>query len=150
VRTRAMPGVLPRVFGTDRGRAFLFATVSQTRVRYRASALAEGRTGRVHAGDRLPWFAQTGDGADDNFAPLRSRWWQAHVYGDAKPGLGAVRAACERRGIAVVQLPWRAAAGEVGLEAGALYLVRPDGHLAFVDPKCRVDAFEAYISRVLC
>jgi len=104
----------------------------------------------VHAGDRLPWFAQTGDGADDNFAPLRSRWWQAHVYGDAKPGLGAVRAACERRGIAVVQLPWRAAAGEVGLEAGALYLVRPDGHLAFVDPKCRVDAFEAYISRVLC
>jgi len=42
VRTRAMPGVLPRVFGTDHGRAFLFATVSQTRVRYRASALAEG------------------------------------------------------------------------------------------------------------
>ncbi|HVR04226.1 MAG TPA: FAD-dependent monooxygenase [Polyangia bacterium] len=150
VRTRAMPGVLPRVFGTDRGRAFLFATVSQTRLRYRTSALSEGRAGYVHAGDRLPWFAQTGDGAGDNFAPLRSRWWQAHVYGDAKPGLEAVRAVCERRGIAVVQLPWRAAAGAAGLEEGALYLVRPDGYLAFVDPDCRADALDEYLSRILC
>ena len=148
VRTRAMPGVLPRLFGTDRGRAFLFATVSQTRVRYRKSALSEGHAGAVHAGDRLPWFAQTGDGADDNFAPLRSRWWQAHVYGDPKPGFTELRDTCERRGVPVVQLPWRAAAATAGLTPGALYLVRPDGYLAYVDAEARADALDEYLARL--
>ena len=55
-------------------------------LRYRKSPLSEGHAGVVHAGDRLPWFAQAGDGSGDNFAPLRSRWWQAHVYGAPKPG----------------------------------------------------------------
>jgi 2-polyprenyl-6-methoxyphenol hydroxylase-like FAD-dependent oxidoreductase len=148
VRTRAMPGVLPRLFGTDRGRAFLFATVSQTRVRYRRSPLSEGHAGVVHAGDRLPWFAQTGDDQDDNFGPLRSRWWQAHVYGDPKPRMTELRDTCERRGIPVVQLPWRAAAATAGLQPGGLYLVRPDGYLAYVDADARPDALDEYLSRV--
>jgi hypothetical protein len=144
-----MPGVLPRLFGTERGRAFLFATVSQTRVRYRRSALSQGHAGVVHAGDRLPWFAQTGDGEGDNFAPLRSRWWQAHVYGDPKPGLDAVRAACDERGVPLVRLPWRAAAGAAGLEPGALYLVRPDGYLAYVDPAARAAPLDEYLEERL-
>jgi hypothetical protein len=145
VRTRAMPGVLPRLIGTERGRLFLFATVSQTRVRYRRSPLSEGHAGVVHAGDRLPWFAQAGDGSGDNFAPLRSRWWQAHVYGAPKPGLADVRAACEGRGIPVVQIPWRAAAATAGLEPGALYLVRPDGYLAYVDAEARPAPLDEYL-----
>jgi 2-polyprenyl-6-methoxyphenol hydroxylase-like FAD-dependent oxidoreductase len=149
VRTRAVPEVLPSVFGTDLGRAYLFATVSQTRVRYRRSALSEGRAGAVHAGDRLPWFAQLGDGADDNFTPLRSRWWQAHVYGDAKPGLEDVRATCARFGIPLVRIPWRAAAGDARLEQGALYLVRPDGHLGYIDPAARAAALDDYLAGIM-
>jgi 2-polyprenyl-6-methoxyphenol hydroxylase-like FAD-dependent oxidoreductase len=149
VRTRTLPHVLPSVFGTDVGRAFLFATVSQTRVRYRRSALSKGHAGTVHAGDRLPWFAQTGEGSDDNFTPLKSRAWQAHVYGDAKPGFDAVQTACERHAIEVVRLPWRAAAGNVGLVSGAFYLVRPDGYLGFVDPEPRVATLEDYLERVV-
>jgi 2-polyprenyl-6-methoxyphenol hydroxylase-like FAD-dependent oxidoreductase len=149
VRTRAMPGVLPRLFGTERGRLFLFATVSQTRVRYRRSPLSVGHAGVVHAGDRLPWFAQTGDGAGDNFAPLRSRWWQAHVYGAPKPGFDDVRDACESRGIPVVQIPWRVAAATAGLVPGALYLVRPDGHLAYVDAEARAAPLDEYLERHL-
>jgi 2-polyprenyl-6-methoxyphenol hydroxylase-like FAD-dependent oxidoreductase len=148
VRRHTVAGVVPRLLGTDRGRAFLFSTVSQTRVNYRGGPLSEGRAGPVHAGDRLPWFPQTGDGGGDNFTPLRSRWWQVHVYGQAKPGLAEVRAACERRGIPVVQLAWRAAAATAGLEPGALYLVRPDGHLAYVDVEARPDALDEYLSRV--
>jgi 2-polyprenyl-6-methoxyphenol hydroxylase-like FAD-dependent oxidoreductase len=148
VRTRAMPGVLPRLFDTERGRTFLFATVSQTRIRYRQSPLSEGHAGVVHAGDRLPWFAQTGDGEGDNYAPLRSRWWQAHVYGEPRPGFADLREACERRGIPVVQLPWRVAAENVGLMSGALYLVRPDGYLAYVDADARPDALDEYLARV--
>jgi hypothetical protein len=149
VRTRTLPHVLPSVFGTDLGRAFLFAAVSQTRVRYRQSALSKGHAGTVHAGDRLPWFAQTGDGSDDNFTPLQSRAWQAHVYGDSKPGFDAVQTACERHAIEVVRLPWRAAASSVGLESGALYLVRPDGYLGFVDPEPRGAALEDYLERIV-
>jgi 2-polyprenyl-6-methoxyphenol hydroxylase-like FAD-dependent oxidoreductase len=149
VRTSALPGVLPRLFDTDRGRAFLFATISQTRVRYRRSPLSEGHAGLVHAGDRLPWFSQTGDGEGDNFGPLRSRWWQAHVYGEPRPGLDAVRAACDRRGVPLVRCPWRAAAEDVGLEPGALYLVRPDGYLAFVDAASRPQAIDDYLERHL-
>ncbi|HEX4405043.1 MAG TPA: FAD-dependent oxidoreductase [Polyangia bacterium] len=149
VRSRAVPEVLPTVFGTDLGRAYLFATVSQTRVRYRRSTLSEGRAGAVHAGDRLPWFAQTGDGGDDNFAPLRSRWWQAHVYGEAKPGLEDVRATCARYGIPLVQLPWRAAAHDAGLEEGTLYLVRPDGHLGYVDSAARAAALDHYLDGIM-
>ena len=149
VRTGALPAVLGRVFGTDRGRALLFATVSQTRVRYRRSALSEGYAGFVHAGDRLPWFAQAGDGADDNFAPLRTRWWQVHIYGDLEPGFDAVRAACEPRGIPIVRLPWRVAAEEAGLEPGTLYLVRPDGYLGYVDPEARGEALDEYLARQL-
>jgi 2-polyprenyl-6-methoxyphenol hydroxylase-like FAD-dependent oxidoreductase len=149
VRTRAMPGVLPRLFGTERGRAFLFATVSQTRVRYRKSPLSAGHAGVVHAGDRLPWFAQAGDGSGDNFGPLRSRWWQAHIYGAPKPGLADVRDACESRGIPVVQIPWRAAAATAGLVPGALYLVRPDGYLAYVDAEARPGPIDEYLDRQL-
>jgi 2-polyprenyl-6-methoxyphenol hydroxylase-like FAD-dependent oxidoreductase len=149
VRSHAVPEGLPTVFGTELGRAYLFATVSQTRVRYRRSTLSEGRAGAVHGGDRLPWFAQTGDGADDNFAPLRSRWWQAHVYGAAKPGLEDVRATCTRFGIPLVQLPWRAAAHDAGLEEGALYLVRPDGHLGYVDSAARAAALDHYLEGIM-
>ena len=60
-----------------------------------------------------------------------------------------MRAVCEQRGIPLVQRPWRAAAGDAGLEPGALYLVRPDGYLAYVDPEARADALDEYLARQL-
>jgi 2-polyprenyl-6-methoxyphenol hydroxylase-like FAD-dependent oxidoreductase len=148
VRTSAIPEVLPRVFETARGRAFLFATVSQTRVRYRSSALSEGSAGRVHAGDRLPWVADArGPAGDDNFASLGTRAWQAHVYGARAPGFDEVRAVCARRGIETVSFPSGPATAAAGLEPGAVYLVRPDGYLAFVDAEARGDRLEAYLTR---
>jgi hypothetical protein len=37
----------------------------------------------------------------------------------------------------------------VGLESGALYLVRPDGYLGFVDPEPRGAALEDYLERIV-
>lgn len=54
----------------------LFRRISQVQVQYRGSRLSEGKAGKVHGGDRLPW---TGPNVD-NFAPLRSLDWQVHVY----------------------------------------------------------------------
>ncbi|HEY2899379.1 MAG TPA: FAD-dependent monooxygenase [Polyangia bacterium] len=149
VRTHAVPPTIARVFSTDRGRQFLFATVSQTRIRYRPSALSHGHAGALHAGDRLPWLDGAADAdKNDNYASLGARRWQAHVYGQPKPGIEAVEAACRRRDIPLLKRAWQPSAAEAGFEPGALYLIRPDGYLGFVDPDGGVaDALEAYLGR---
>src|SRR6185503_8657570 len=80
VRTTLAPVLIPRLFRSSAVRRLMFRTVSQTGVRYRDSPLSEGRAGRVHGGDRLPWVE-----AADTFAPLTSLAWQVHVYGAATP-----------------------------------------------------------------
>ena len=55
VRLNVVPVVAPAAFAFRPGRRFMFRTLSQTVVHYRASNLSEGRAGGVHGGDRLPW-----------------------------------------------------------------------------------------------
>jgi hypothetical protein len=122
----------------------MFRTVSQTSVNYRESALSEGRAGAVHGGDRLPWVPPAASGDADNFAPLASFDWQAHVYGDAGPDLAGV---CEARGVPLHVFPWRDAMAANGLRRDALYLVRPDGYLACVAPRDHASALASYLQR---
>ena len=107
----------------------MFRTISQTAVDYRGSALSAGRAGGVHGGDRLPWV-EPSPGRRDNFAPLTSLDWQVHVYGDARPDL---QEACAQLGSRCIvssgSRRWRAA----GFERDALYLIRPDGYVAWAD-----------------
>ena len=146
VRTRVVPSVVPRVFDTGSGRAYLFSTVSQTRIQYRASPLSEGHAGGVRAGDRWPWIAGSGVGSD-SFAPLAERCWRGIVYGAGTPALSDVRAVCQRRGIAVHQLPWCAEAEAAKVEQGAFYLVRPDGYVGLAEGRAHADAVDAYLAR---
>ncbi len=74
VREDVVPRVIPELLKVDAARRYLFRTLSQIMIEYRDSALSAGKAGDVHGGDRLPW---TGN----NFAPLTSMAWQAHVYG---------------------------------------------------------------------
>jgi hypothetical protein len=113
----------------------MFRTVSQTRVRYRESTLSAGRAGAVRGGDRLPWVG-------DNFGPLSLLAWQAHVYGEPP---GAVRKACASRGLALHAFPWRGPMRRAGLARDALYLVRPDGYVAFADRDASAEALERYL-----
>ena len=146
VRTRVFPNVMPRVFDTERGRAYLFATVSQTRIQYRQSPLSEGHAGPLRAGDRWPWIPG-GEGYDDSFASLAARRWQAFVYGSPSASLGDVRAVCGRRGVAVNVAPWRAELAAARLEQDAFYLVRPDGYVGFADGRLHPDAVDDYLAR---
>jgi len=146
VRTRVFPNVMPRVFDTARGRAYLFATVSQTRIQYRASALSEGHGGGLRAGDRWPWIP-AGPGQDDSFTPLSQRRWQGFVYGGPSAALGDVRAVCGRRGISVQVSPWSAEAEAARVERDAFYLVRPDGHVGFAEGRLHPDAVDDYLAR---
>jgi 2-polyprenyl-6-methoxyphenol hydroxylase-like FAD-dependent oxidoreductase len=115
VREDIVPRVVPKVMSADSVRRYMFRTVSQVLIDYRQSALSSGRAGRVHGGDRLPW---TGD----NYAPLRSLDWQAHVYGPMNPAL--------HTGYPLHEFPWSEAARAAGLARDALYEVRPDGYIA--------------------
>jgi hypothetical protein len=141
LRLDAMPRVVPRLMARPMVRRYLFRTVSQTLVQYRRGALAEGKAGRVHGGDRLPWVAPETAGGADNFAPLASLAWQVHVYGEASPELTAT---CARRGLPLHVLPWGTRTGDAGLAENAAYLVRPDGYVGLADAAASAATLERY------
>ena len=120
--------IAPLVFGVatrfSLGRHAIFRTISQTRIHYPDSPLSRGAAGGVHGGDRLPW---TGPRVSDNFEPLRSLDWQAHVYGKADRSLETT---CRELNLPLHTFAWSDGAEDAGLERNVLYLVRPDGYIA--------------------
>ena len=138
VRTRVFPVVVASLFRVTPFRRWLFRTVSQISIDYRASAISVGSAGRVHGGDRLPWVPLDGRRGADNFASLQSVEWQVHVYGDADKSLAD---ACRLLGLTLTTFAWSAAAQRAGLARGATYLIRPDGYVALAaasDPATRL------------
>jgi 2-polyprenyl-6-methoxyphenol hydroxylase-like FAD-dependent oxidoreductase len=141
VRTRIAPLFAAAAYGIEPVRAFLFRVLSQTGIDYRDSALSEGRVGHVAGGDRLPW---TGHGGPDNHAPLPVPAWSVHVYGQAAP---AVEDWCRRQGVTLLRLDWCDACRAAGLTRDALYLVRPDMHVALAARAADRAALDAYFAR---
>jgi 2-polyprenyl-6-methoxyphenol hydroxylase-like FAD-dependent oxidoreductase len=142
VRTRVVPRVLPPLFRHASVRRFMFRTVSQTAIEYRASGLSRGRAAQVAAGDRLPWIAAA-DGAADNYAPLTSLDWQAHVYGEAPAQIGE---RCRALGLPLHAFAWSDACRAAGLQRGVPYLVRPDGYVGFADARGDTHALARYVA----
>jgi hypothetical protein len=149
LRLTVVPRFLPPLFSFRATRRLIFRTVSQIGIRYRASWLSAGRAGHVHGGDRLPWVplgddarAAPGHAGAGNFAPLASRAWQVHVYGDASP---EVASACAARGLALHAFPWESAMRAAGLVRGATYLVRPDGYVALADESASPATLERFL-----
>ena len=138
VRDHIAPLFVAAVDSVGAMRELLFRILSQTAVAYHESALSEGMAGRVRGGDRLPWIGANGP---DNHAPLSDIVWQAHVYGGAAPDLAAW---CAHAGLALHVFAWNEAWSEAGLARDALYLVRPDGHVALCDPRPAADALARY------
>jgi 2-polyprenyl-6-methoxyphenol hydroxylase-like FAD-dependent oxidoreductase len=141
VRTMLLPHLLPWLMGFSAIQKAQFRLVSQTRINYRQSPLSEGNEGALHGGDRLPWVDIDQEG---NFAPLKSLTWQIHVYGKATEDL---RQAAVRHGLALHEYPWNQRTQEVGLTRDALYLLRPDGHIALLDSTPDVDRLQHFLSR---
>ncbi|HWX50032.1 MAG TPA: FAD-dependent oxidoreductase [Roseomonas sp.] len=148
-RTEVVPRLLPPLAGLPAFRRFMFRTISQTSINYRASPLSEGRAGRVRGGDRLPWVEAceptAGSGAD-NFAPLASLDWQVQVYG--VPPSATIEDMCRRRGFAFHYFtPVAGTARRAGLLEGAAYLVRPDGYIGFADADANPVQLERYLDQ---
>jgi hypothetical protein len=143
LRTRFVPLIAPLLFRLAPVRRLLFRTVSQIGVNYRTSPLSVGAAGAVHGGDRLPWV-ETEPGKD-NFAPLAALTWQVHVYGEPRPGVAEV---CTDLQLPLHHYAWRPEMRRAGIRRAALYLVRPDGYVALVDPHADPDRLRDYFSTV--
>jgi 2-polyprenyl-6-methoxyphenol hydroxylase-like FAD-dependent oxidoreductase len=141
VRTRIVPLLVPIVTRLGAFRRFLFTTVSQTLVNYRQSSLSTGTGGKVQGGDRLPWVELAR--GEDNFAPLTSLKWQAHVYGEVQRG---VREMCAELRLPLHEFKWQDGMRRAGFQNGALYLVRPDGYVALADSSAEPARLGRYFS----
>jgi 2-polyprenyl-6-methoxyphenol hydroxylase-like FAD-dependent oxidoreductase len=142
VRLNLVPLLLPPLFELGAVRRFMFRTISQTAVHYRASRLSVGRAGTIHGGDRLPWVPPDSEGGQDNFTPLTSLEWQVHVYGAVAPELIAL---CGARGLPLHVFSWRPTIARAGLTRNAAYLVRPDGYVALAEPEASAAKLKAYL-----
>jgi 2-polyprenyl-6-methoxyphenol hydroxylase-like FAD-dependent oxidoreductase len=129
IRTRIAPFLAPLLFRLGPLRRFFFRTVSQTGIHYRNSPLSAGHAGHLHGGDRLPWV-EIARGID-SFAPLASLSWQVHLYGESPPSM---RETCSELGLPLHLFSWQPRMRQIGLKNTALYLIRPDGHIALADP----------------
>jgi hypothetical protein len=147
VRVQVVPRVLSRLVRSKTVRRFMFRALSQTALSYRGTGLGAGRLGDVHGGDRLPWVELEGRAAaPDNFAVLDGLSWQVHVYGVAPPGL---QTTCAELGLPLHVFAWGGAMGHAGLTENGLYLVRPDGHVAWAAPSTHTEALTRYLATVI-
>jgi 2-polyprenyl-6-methoxyphenol hydroxylase-like FAD-dependent oxidoreductase len=145
VRVEVVPRLLPQLFKSKSVRRLMFRTVSQIAINYRRSPLSQGAAGRIHGGDRLPWVrCEPGpNAATDNFAPLQCLDWQVHVYGNCNPTIANI---CQRHGLPRFTFPWTTTAKQAGFHQNTLYLIRPDGYTALVDPAADPTALERFLS----
>jgi 2-polyprenyl-6-methoxyphenol hydroxylase-like FAD-dependent oxidoreductase len=143
VRGHIVPVIVPWLFSFGPMRRFLFRTVSQIDVAYPDSALSAGGAGKVHGGDRLPWVPLSE--REDNFAPLASLAWQAHIYGEVH---ASAAAACRELELPLHAFAWSSDAARAGLERSAFYLVRPDGYVALADSDGNAQGLREYFARM--
>lgn len=138
-RMQIAPRILPLLFKVSTVRRFLFRTMSQIIINYRKSPLSDGAAARVRGGDRLPWI-EIAPGKD-NFAPLTSLKWQVHVCGNPSTGLETV---CAKLGLRLHAFEWQPKMNQAGLVQDAIYLVRPDGYIAFASTKGEPELLNHY------
>ena len=143
VRTRLIPLIVPRVFRFTRAARFLFRTVSQIGIAYPHSTLSAGSAGGVRGGDRLPWVPLTE--GQDNFTPLTSMSWQAHVYGEPR---ASATQACKELQLPLHIFPWTRDAERAGLMRSAFLLVRPDGYVALAESDGTGSGLRSYFAQL--
>ncbi|HEV8411355.1 MAG TPA: FAD-dependent monooxygenase [Gemmatimonadaceae bacterium] len=147
VRLDVVPTVFPRLFAMRPIRRAFFRMLSQLAIQYPDSWLSAGHAGHVRGGDRLPWIEWIGEDGTrhDNYQFFTSLDWQLHWYGELPP---AVHDSCETLGLTVYEFPWRPQFKDAGLLRNAMYLMRPDEHIALAHPTADVAVLEQYLTKI--
>ncbi len=141
-RNLVFPHLVPRLLESEKLKYFLFKTVSQTNVNYRKSFLSEGDAGKIKGGDRLPWVKYD---IIDNFKTLQSLDWQLHIYGSSSPDF---KESINRLSLELVEFLWNEEANKAGLEKDAVYLIRPDGYVAYANSIQEIHPLSEYLAKL--
>jgi 2-polyprenyl-6-methoxyphenol hydroxylase-like FAD-dependent oxidoreductase len=135
------PYLIPLLFHLQIFKRAFFKVISQTGIKYRTSPLSKGVVNNIHGGDRLPWV-KFGD--TDNFAAMTSLDWQVHVYGKANYDF---KNDLQKMHIALNVFNWNADCQQGGLQEYTVYLVRPDGYVAYVNPRQNARELADYLAQ---
>jgi 2-polyprenyl-6-methoxyphenol hydroxylase-like FAD-dependent oxidoreductase len=142
VRNIFFPHIIPRLFHFEKVKHFLFNTVSQIKINYRKSPLSRGAAGKIRGGDRLPWVR---DKATDNFKSLQLLDWQIHIYGESRADF---KESITALGLKLNEFLWNEEANKAGLEKNAVYLIRPDGYVAYASSVQDSNELENFLSEI--
>lgn len=135
VRINIVPSALAFLSRFQFARKFAFERLSQIGIQYRNSFLSKGNSGKIEAGDRMPWI--------ENIGWPHPMSWSVQVYGKVS---NSFKAYCERTHIRLDHFPWRKKFEKKGIKKNFAYLVRPDGYIAFIDTSASVKKFRKYFS----
>jgi 2-polyprenyl-6-methoxyphenol hydroxylase-like FAD-dependent oxidoreductase len=168
IRRMIIAPILPRVMGSERVRALAFRFVSELGIRYRTSPLVvEGTptlTTGPHAGDRLPDAEVTCNGRATTLQRelagpcLHLLLCGAHNPGDRHDEAAAKIVARHTALVAMHRLTRSVAPGvlvdrsgdaldRLGVREAGVYLVRPDGYIAYRCAGRDLRGLEAYLGR---
>ena len=142
IRTKIAPYLLPKIYNNAPLSHFIFRIISQLSIHYRHSPLSQSKTGKIHAGDRLPWIQQA---QSNNFKTLKQMLWQIHVYGTAQSEL---QTWCHQHNLPFSEFVWDANCKKVGLLENAVYLIRPDTYIALIDPQADSNTLQQYFQKI--
>ncbi len=134
--SRLLPYLAPLLFKIPGFGKMAFRTISQLGIAYPRSALSAGsRDLPIVPGDRMPFIAAHADASNAGH-------WNLQSFGDIPAD---VKAFCQQHGLAHYSFPYY----RVGTApaAGAFYLVRPDGYVAFAGSVEDVPLLREYITR---
>ncbi len=132
------PYLLPLLFRLPSIRRFFFKLTSQIKINYRQSALSKGHANTLYGGDRLPWVKYE---TTDNFSSLKSMNWQIHIYGEASETFAID---IKNLNLELHIFPWNKQAENAGLEKDAIYLIRPDGYISYIDNHQDIQKLETF------
>ena len=144
VRTEVVPRVLPPLVRLP-ARAALHVPHAVADQRSTTAPAASARAARAASPAATACRGCRSRPGDDNFAGLDGLRWQVHVYGAPSAELAAT---CRRLDLVLTAMRWQPAMRRAGLAQGALYLVRPDGHVALADPRGDAQALERAVATV--
>lgn len=119
---------------------YLYKFLSQTGLHYRESLLSVGSTGKLRAGDRLPWLRTD---SFDNYDCLNSMNWHIQIYGNTHSNFNSV---ANFRGFRIFEFSWSKEAETLGFARDAFYLIRPDGYIALCDSRQNTSVLKAYLN----
>lgn len=143
VRNLFFPHIFPFLIRFESVRHFLFNTVSQIRIHYPNSPISKGRAGKIKGGDRLPWIK---DNTINNYKPLELLDWQIHIYGDITTQ--DFKNTIEKLGLKIYVFLWQPKLSKLGFQKNAVYLIRPDGYVAYANSIQDGEALKTFLSSI--